>query len=102
MVPRYLCKFDDAVHVSEHELGDVDCELTIDFRPLVPSLQRGEAELLLAFVEVRNVTLRTNDGGVSALLFIRRVPYVGPGYLCKFDDAIHVNEHVLLILLCRL
>lgn len=53
VVPRYLCKFDDAVHVSEHELGDVDCELTIDFRPLVPSLQRGEAELLLAFVEVR-------------------------------------------------
>lgn len=53
VVPRYLCKFDDAVHVSEHELGDVDCELTIDFRPLVPSLQRGEAELLLAFVEVQ-------------------------------------------------
>ncbi|VVD01605.1 unnamed protein product, partial [Leptidea sinapis] len=43
---------DDAVHVSEHELGDVDCELTIDFRPLVPSLARGEAELLLAFIEV--------------------------------------------------
>ncbi|XP_032521667.2 transient receptor potential channel pyrexia isoform X2 [Danaus plexippus] len=52
VVPRYLCKFDDAVHVSEHEIGDVDCELTIDFRPLVPCLTRGEAELLLAFVEV--------------------------------------------------
>ncbi|NP_001296484.1 transient receptor potential channel pyrexia [Bombyx mori] len=52
VIPRYLCKFDDAVHVSEHELGDVDCELTIDFRPLVPCLTRGEAELLLAFVEV--------------------------------------------------
>lgn len=52
MVPRYLRKFDDAVHISEHELGDVDCELTIDFRPLVPSISRGEAELLLAFVEV--------------------------------------------------
>ncbi|XP_028160039.1 transient receptor potential channel pyrexia isoform X3 [Ostrinia furnacalis] len=52
VIPRYLCKFDDAVHVSEHELGDVDCELTIDFRPLVPCLSRGEAELLLAFVEV--------------------------------------------------
>ncbi|XP_049877815.1 transient receptor potential channel pyrexia isoform X3 [Pectinophora gossypiella] len=52
VVPRYLEKFDDAVHVSEHELGDVDCELTIDFRPLVPCLSRGEAELLLAFIEV--------------------------------------------------
>ncbi|CAK1583592.1 unnamed protein product, partial [Parnassius mnemosyne] len=52
VVPRYLRKFDDAVHVSEHELGDVDCEFTIDFRPLVPSLSRGEAELLLAFIEV--------------------------------------------------
>ncbi|XP_050675090.1 transient receptor potential channel pyrexia isoform X2 [Leptidea sinapis] len=52
VVPRYLYKLDDAVHVSEHELGDVDCELTIDFRPLVPSLARGEAELLLAFIEV--------------------------------------------------
>ncbi|XP_041968957.1 transient receptor potential channel pyrexia isoform X2 [Aricia agestis] len=52
VIPRYLCKFDDAVHVSEHEIGDVDCELTIDFRPLVPCLTRGEAELLLAFVEV--------------------------------------------------
>ncbi|KAM3962525.1 LOW QUALITY PROTEIN: transient receptor potential channel pyrexia [Aphomia sociella] len=52
VVPRYLCKLDDAVHVSEHELGDVDCELTVDFRPLVPCLSRGEAELLLAFIEV--------------------------------------------------
>nr|QDR50969.1 pyrexia trpa [Heliconius melpomene] len=52
VIPRYLCKFDDAVHVSEHEIGDVDCEFTIDFRPLVPCLSRGEAELLLAFVEV--------------------------------------------------
>ncbi|KAL4715914.1 hypothetical protein ACJJTC_013214 [Scirpophaga incertulas] len=52
VVPQYLCKLDDAVHVSEHELGDVDCELTIDFRPLVPCMTRGEAELLLAFVEV--------------------------------------------------
>ncbi|XP_053613892.1 transient receptor potential channel pyrexia isoform X2 [Plodia interpunctella] len=52
VIPRYLSKFDDAVHVSEHELGDVDCELTIDFRPLVPCLSRGEAELLLAFIEV--------------------------------------------------
>lgn len=52
VIPRYLGKLDDAVHVSEQEIGDVDCELVIDFRPLVPCLSRGEAELLLAFIEV--------------------------------------------------
>lgn len=68
VVPRYICKFDDAVHVTEHEIGDVDCELTIDFRPLVPSLSRGEAELLLAFVEVmpsftNSVARRSDQSG---------------------------------------
>lgn len=52
VIPRYLVKLDDAVHVSEHELGDVDCELTVDFRPLVACISRGEVELLLAFIEV--------------------------------------------------
>lgn len=52
VIPQYLSKFDDAVHISEHELGDVDCELVIDFRPLVPCLSRGEVELLMAFIEV--------------------------------------------------
>lgn len=52
VIPRYLYKFNDSVHVSEHELGDVDCEFTIDFRPLVPSLAKGEVELLLSFIEV--------------------------------------------------
>lgn len=57
VIPRYLEKLDDAVHVSEHELGDVDCELTVDFRPLVACLSRGEAELLLAFIEVNILKL---------------------------------------------
>lgn len=70
VVPRYICKFDDAVHVTEHEIGDVDCELTIDFRPLVPCLSRGEAELLLAFVEVmpsftNSVARRSDQSGHS-------------------------------------
>ncbi|KAF9796715.1 hypothetical protein SFRURICE_008125 [Spodoptera frugiperda] len=63
VIPRYLGKLDDAVHVSEQEIGDVDCELVIDFRPLVPCLSRGEAELLLAFIEIPswdNGELRTN------------------------------------------
>ncbi|GBP04056.1 Transient receptor potential channel pyrexia [Eumeta japonica] len=63
VVPRYLAKLDDAVHVSEHELGDVDCELTVDFRSLVPCLSRGESELLMAFIEIPHGDI--NDEGKS-------------------------------------
>jgi hypothetical protein len=38
--------------VNEHEIGDVDCEIKLDFRVLVPNLERGETELLLAFIDV--------------------------------------------------
>lgn len=69
MIPRYLSKFDDAVHVSEHELGDVDCELTVDFRPLVPCISRGEAELLLAFVEV-HINMFFYPGLIIFILFL--------------------------------
>lgn len=43
---------DRAVSLHDHELGDVDCELKLDFRVLVPSSDRGESGLLLAFIEV--------------------------------------------------
>ncbi|XP_077300169.1 transient receptor potential channel pyrexia-like [Arctopsyche grandis] len=52
VIPKYLSKFDDAIKVADHEIGDVDCELKLDFRPLVPAVSRGEAALLLAFIEV--------------------------------------------------
>ncbi|KOB65611.1 Transient receptor potential ion channel, partial [Operophtera brumata] len=99
VVPRYLCKLDDAVHVSEHELGDVDCELTIDFRPLG---RGGATSSFCGGITYFNVTLRIN-GGVSALSFIvRRVPDVVPRYLCKLDDAVHVSEHELGDVDCEL
>lgn len=52
VIPKYLRKFDDAIKVIDHEIGDVDCELKLDFRPLVPAVERGEAALLLTFIEV--------------------------------------------------
>jgi hypothetical protein len=52
VIPRYLSKFDEAIRVTDHEIGDVDCELKIDFRPLVPSMGRSETALLLTFIEV--------------------------------------------------
>lgn len=52
VIPKYLSKFDTSIKVNEHEIGDVDCEIKLNFRCLVPNHDRGETELLLAFIEV--------------------------------------------------
>lgn len=52
VIPKFLNKFDSSITVNEHEIGDVDCEIKLDFRLLVPNTERGETELLLSFIEV--------------------------------------------------
>ncbi|XP_031337545.1 transient receptor potential channel pyrexia isoform X2 [Photinus pyralis] len=52
VIPKYITKFGSAIKLTDHELGDVDCELKLDFRVLVPSPNKGETELLLNFIEV--------------------------------------------------
>lgn len=52
VIPKFLSKFDSSITVNEHEIGDVDCEIKLDFRLLVPNTERGETELLLSFIEV--------------------------------------------------
>lgn len=52
VIPKFLAKFDASIKVNEHEIGDVDCEIKLDFRLLVPNTERGETELLLCFIEV--------------------------------------------------
>lgn len=52
MIPKYVQKFDGAIKVNDHEIGDVDCEIKLDFKILVPNIERGETDLLLAFIEV--------------------------------------------------
>lgn len=52
VIPKFLAKFDSSIKVNEHEIGDVDCEIKLDFRLLVPNTERGETELLLSFIEV--------------------------------------------------
>lgn len=52
VMPKYLSKLDSAIKLTDHEIGDVDCELKLDFRILVPSVGRGETELLLNFIQV--------------------------------------------------
>jgi len=51
VLPRFVARLDQAISLHDHELGDVDCELRLDFRPLVPG-GRGEADLMLCLVEV--------------------------------------------------
>lgn len=52
VIPKYISKFDSAIKLNDHEIGDVDCELKLDFRVLVPTMGNKETELLLSFVEV--------------------------------------------------
>ncbi|XP_018322447.1 transient receptor potential channel pyrexia [Agrilus planipennis] len=52
VIPKYIEKFDSSIKVNDHEIGDVDCELKLDFRVLVPTMGRGETDLLLNFIEV--------------------------------------------------
>ena len=53
IIPKFISKLDTAISVNSiHEIGDVDCEIRLDFRPLVPNQERGETELLLSFIEV--------------------------------------------------
>ncbi|XP_014477620.1 PREDICTED: transient receptor potential channel pyrexia-like isoform X2 [Dinoponera quadriceps] len=51
VLTRFVARLDQAISLHDHELGDVDCELRLDFRPLVPG-GRGEADLMLCLVEV--------------------------------------------------
>ncbi|XP_063985530.1 transient receptor potential channel pyrexia-like [Diachasmimorpha longicaudata] len=50
VIPRYVAKLDQAILTYDHDLSDVDCEINLDFRPLMAGGQR-ETELLLCFVE---------------------------------------------------
>lgn len=52
VIPKFLAKFDASIKVNDHEIGDVDCEIKLDLRLLVPNPERGETELLLSFIEV--------------------------------------------------
>ncbi|KAF4532352.1 hypothetical protein B566_EDAN003656, partial [Ephemera danica] len=49
---RFLDRIDSSISLHEHELGDVDCTLKLDFQILVPRSCHGESELLLTFIEV--------------------------------------------------
>ncbi|XP_043495104.1 transient receptor potential channel pyrexia-like [Polistes fuscatus] len=51
VLPRFVTRLDQAISLYDHELGDVDCELRLDFRPLVPG-GKGETDLMLCLIEV--------------------------------------------------
>lgn len=51
VMTRFTSRFDNSITLHDHELGDVDCELRLDFGTLVPG-GRGETDLMLCLVEV--------------------------------------------------
>lgn len=50
VLPKYVGRLDQAISLHDHELGDVDCELRLDFRPLLTG-GRCEADLFLCLIE---------------------------------------------------
>lgn len=52
VIPKYFSKLDSSIKVNDNDIGDVDCEIKLDFRCLVPNFNKGETELLINFIEV--------------------------------------------------
>lgn len=54
VIPKLMHKLDDSIKANDHEIGDVDCQIKLDFRLLVPSssVEKGETELMLTLIEV--------------------------------------------------
>ena len=47
-IPNVLPKFEDmldhAITLAEHDINDVDCELKLDFRVLIPNQAKGKID----------------------------------------------------------
>ncbi|GAB1869847.1 Transient receptor potential channel pyrexia [Camponotus japonicus] len=52
VLSQLVTRLDQAVSLHDHELGDVDCDLRVDFQPLVPLCGRNETDLMLCLMEV--------------------------------------------------
>ncbi|XP_066598599.1 uncharacterized protein [Prorops nasuta] len=51
VLPLFVTYFDQAISLHDHELGDIDCEIRLDFHPLVPYGSQ-ETDLILCLIEV--------------------------------------------------
>ncbi|KAH1006779.1 hypothetical protein HUJ05_007482 [Dendroctonus ponderosae] len=52
VIPMYISRLDNAIRLNQHDIGDVDCQIKIDFRILVPTVGNQETSLLTNFIEV--------------------------------------------------
>ncbi|KAH1006754.1 hypothetical protein HUJ05_007459 [Dendroctonus ponderosae] len=52
VVWRKFTELDNAIRLNQHDIGDVDCQIKIDFRILVPTVGNQETSLLTNFIEV--------------------------------------------------
>ena len=54
-IPSVLPKFEDmldqAITLAEHDINDVDCELKLDYKVLIPNKCKGESTMFMAFIE---------------------------------------------------
>ncbi len=55
-IPNVLPKFEDmldhAITLAEHDINDVDCEVKLDFRVLIPNQFKGESSMFINFIEI--------------------------------------------------
>ena len=51
MLPKFEDMLDHAITLAEHDINDVDCELKLDFKVLIPNKSRGESSMFMAFIE---------------------------------------------------
>ena len=55
-IPNVLPKFEDmldhAITLAEHDINDVDCELKLDFKVLIPNQSKGESAMFINFIEI--------------------------------------------------
>ena len=43
---------DHAITLAEHDINDVDCELKLDFKVLIPNQSKGESAMFINFIEI--------------------------------------------------
>ncbi len=52
MLPKFEDMLDHAITLAEHDINDVDCELKLDFRVLIPNQSTGASSLFINFIEI--------------------------------------------------
>ncbi|EEB19032.1 transient receptor potential channel pyrexia, putative [Pediculus humanus corporis] len=87
-------KLDQGIRLHDHEIGDVDCEIKLDFRVLVPSLSSGifldscadfkKCTIPMSFRYVSYVLLVCNFSILGKELF--QIAHIRRGYIYQWEN----------------